>query len=197
MCIQHFHYLGPVPGPSPVAPLPPGESSREILRRWEVRKPDAIRPIGVPTGSAVHRRTVERSWLWREVEGYVQEHLLCLFVCVCVCMCDHSHQAWPCAGPRRSVFPVRCHKRQLQRADSSWTLSSWWRQMHTAHGSLQTDLEKHTHTQNQVKIWQLLIQREREGKSVSLCVVPAGLHTTGAISSRGCSMLNTVGRGSL
>lgn len=28
-------------------------------------------------------------------------------------------------------------------------------------------------------------------------VIPAGLHTSGAISSRGCSMLNTVGRGSL
>lgn len=30
-----------------------------------------------------------------------------------------------------------------------------------------------------------------------LCTVPVGLHTAGAISSRGCSMLNTVGRGSL
>lgn len=30
-----------------------------------------------------------------------------------------------------------------------------------------------------------------------LRVSPVGLHTTGAISSRGCSMLNTVGRGSL
>lgn len=28
-------------------------------------------------------------------------------------------------------------------------------------------------------------------------LVPAGFHTTGAISSKGCSMLNTVGRGSL
>lgn len=30
-----------------------------------------------------------------------------------------------------------------------------------------------------------------------LCSVPVGLHTAGAISSSGCSMLNTVGRGSL
>lgn len=29
----NIHYLVPVPGPSPAAPLPPGESRREMLRR--------------------------------------------------------------------------------------------------------------------------------------------------------------------
>lgn len=59
-----YFYLVPLSGPNPVAPLPPGESRREMLRKWEVRKPEAITPNGVPTGSAGHRRTVERSW-WR------------------------------------------------------------------------------------------------------------------------------------
>lgn len=51
-------HLAPVP--SPEAPPPPGESRREMFRRWEGSKPGA-RPNGVPTGSAEQRRTVERS----------------------------------------------------------------------------------------------------------------------------------------
>lgn len=116
--------------------------------------------------------------------------------CLNVCQWDHSHQVWPCVGPKRSVFPVQCHRKQLERADNSWTLSSWWCRTHTAHESLQKALDKHTETHNQVKKHGNYSIREWN-LTESVCVVPAGLHTTGAISSRGCSILNTVGRGSL
>lgn len=139
--LLQLHYLAPAPGPSPLTPLPPGESMREMLRRWEVRKPKAITPSGVPTGSEVPRSTEERSWECQSLDvrdGLTHSHL---FVCVCVC---HSHQLWPCAKPRRSVFLSQCRRKQLGRVDCSWIRSSWWRQTRTVHWSFQTDLVRHT-----------------------------------------------------
>lgn len=82
----HFHYLPP--GPNPVAPLPPGESRWEMLRRWEVKKLDAIKFRGVPAGSAEHCKTVERSW-WMEKAQKLVSRWLSVYVCVCVCY--HLH----------------------------------------------------------------------------------------------------------
>lgn len=91
-----------------------------------------------------------------------------------MCLFEHSHHLWPCVGPRRSVFPARCHRKQLGRADNSWTLSSLWRQTHTAHECLRKGQEKHTimssHSSRGRKKWESVW-------SVSVCASHLQVYT--------------------
>lgn len=54
-----------------------------------------------------------------------------------------------------------------------------------------------THTNTQRLNTDIKHREEMENMTECVCVSLVGLHTTGAISSRGCSMLNTVGKDSL
>lgn len=91
-----------------------------------------------------------------------------LCVCLHVCRWDHSRQVWPCVGPRQSVFPVQCHRKQLERADNRWTLSSWWCRMHTAHESLQKALDKYRDTELRGK--KMEITHTESGTREKVCV---------------------------
>lgn len=91
-----------------------------------------------------------------------------------MCLFEHSHHLWPCVGPRRSVSPARCHRKQLGRADNSWTLSSLWRQMRTAHECLRKGEEKYTimssHSSRGRKKWESVW-------SVSVCASHLQVYT--------------------
>ena len=82
----------------------------------------------------------------------------------------------PAAGEHNFHGGVRCilHRRAIEQA-----------------------CNKHTHLDKNTTTHHSEGEKRCRWKYMWDFVIPEGLHTIGAISSRGCSMLNTVGRGSL